>query len=251
MKKNLIVTNGGGATSCLSVRLHDACLFFNKNGFFPELIDSTNQFSFYQKIGKEDISSFVYGDYKKPPKSNFINFDHGYQFSWYSDVDIPLISKMAKKICPLSNQILEKCSEFSTRIINRSSVLYRGNDKIKEVKIVSYSKMLEMGLASGKTKWVVQTDELEFYAFWKNHFPDTIRIDEIPMISKNSDSYVMPTDRKEFLVNFIAALRAISMNDTLVTTTGNTGLWACIFRGNIKNVYQAWGGHEGFKMHNP
>ena len=29
--KILSVTTGGGATSCVSVRLHDACLFFNKN----------------------------------------------------------------------------------------------------------------------------------------------------------------------------------------------------------------------------
>jgi len=244
---DLFVNSGGGATSCISVRLHDACLFFEKYKQWPDNIDSSQQFEIFQNNQKIDLSVFVFGKYKKPKKNEFINFNHGWQYGWYNQIELSKITNLANKVCPLSNEILDKFSEFSNRIIDRSSVLYRGNDKIKEVKKVSYRKMLKMGLASGKTKWVVQTDELEFYSFWKNHFPDSIRIDEIPMISKNSDSYVMPENRKEFLVDFIAALRAISMTDTLLTTTGNTGLWACIFRGHIKNVYQAWGGHKDFK----
>jgi hypothetical protein len=244
---DLFVNSGGGATSCISVRLHDACLFFEKYKQWPENIDSSNQFEMFQSEERIDFSKYVFANYQKPFDYEFINFNHGWQYGWYDRIDIFNLSNLANKICPISNEILDKSFEFWNRTIDRASVLYRGNDKIKEVKKVSYKKMLKMGIASGKTKWVVQTDELEFYLFWKNHFPDTIRFDEIPMISKNSDSYVMPENRKEFLVDFIAALRAISMTDTLLTTTGNTGLWACIFRGNVKNVYQAWGGHKDFK----
>ena len=244
---DLFVNSGGGATSCISVRLHDACLFFEKYKQWPQNIDSSNQFEMFQLDQRVDFSKYVFASYQKPFENEFINFNHGWQFGWYDTIDIIKLSILANKICPLSNQIVDKSFEFWNRIIGRGSVLYRGNDKCKEVPVVPYSLMLKMAKETKVKKWVVQTDELEFYQYWKEKFPDTIRIKEIPMISKNTDSYVMPENRTEFLINFIAALRAISMSETLLTTTGNTGLWACIFRGNTKNVYQAWGGHKDFK----
>jgi hypothetical protein len=247
---DLFVNSGGGATSCLSVRLHDACVFFEKYNKWPDTIDSSTQFEMFQTEERIDFSKYVFNTYQKPFENEFINFNHGWQYGWYNKIDIASLSILANKICPLSNEILEKSNEFFNRCIGRGSVLYRGNDKCKEVSIVPYDLMLKMAKESKVQKWVVQTDELEFYSYWKENFPDTIRIEEIPMISKNSDSYVMPENRKDFLVNFIAALRAISMTETLLTTTGNTGLWACLFRGNTKNVYQSWGGHKNFKKLN-
>jgi hypothetical protein len=248
---DLIVSSGSGATSCISIRLHDACRFYEQFGFWPDIIDSSGQFDFYKLKNDQDLSNLVFGHYFKPLESDYINFDHGWQFGWYNELPIEKLNVLASKVCKKSDRINQRSIQFSEIMQGRSGVLYRGNDKVTEVPAVSYDTMYEMALQSGSGKWIIQTDEFEFFEFWKSKFPDSVRIDEIPMINKDSTKYVMPTNRSDFLVDFIAALIAISQTDKLLMTTGNTGLWACIFRGNIKNVYQAWGGHEGFKMHNP
>lgn len=239
--KILSVTTGGGATSCVSVRLHDACLFFNKNQNWPDKIDSSSQFQIFQQNQKIDFSKFVFGKYVKPNEIDFINFDHGYQFMWYDKLDMVKISLLANKVCPMSDQIINKSIEFSNLIIDRGAVLYRGNDKQLEVPRTEYNTMLDMGLKSGFKSWIVQTDEIEFFDFWVKNFPDSIRFTELPIIKSNLNSYIMAENRIEFLTNFLAALKAISMAPVLLTTTGNTGLWTLIFRGNCQNVYQAWG----------
>jgi hypothetical protein len=245
---DLIVKHGSGATSCLSVRLHDACRFFEENNKWPSLIDSALQFDFFKLIAKQDLSELVYGDYFEPLESDYINFDHGWQFSWYDELPISKINLLASKVCKISTKINERAIEFSEIMKGRSGVLYRGNDKIMEVPLVSYDTMYEMALESGSECWFIQTDEIEFFDFWKSKFPDTLRIESIPMINKDSAKYVMPTNRSGFLVDFLAALIALANTEKLLITTGNTGLWACIFRGNTKNVFQAWGGYDGFKV---
>ena len=148
-------------------------------------------------------------------------------------------------VCPVSNEIGDKSYQYLQTIGDRTAVLYRGNDKVKEIPITPYSAMVEMALQSGADKFFVQTDEQEFFNHFKATFPDTIRIDELPMIHKNPNSYVMPNkkDSKQFLVNFIAVLRAMGNAKQFITTTGNTGLWAMFFRGHTREVWQYNGKH--------
>lgn len=245
---DLIVKHGSGATSCLSVRLHDACHFFDKHKKWPYLIDSALQFDFFKLIPNQDLSELVFGHYVEPLESDYVNFDHGWQFGWYNELPIAELNVLASKVCKMSDRINARALKFIDQMQGRSGVLYRGNDKVTEVPLVSYDTMYEMGVESGSDKWFIQTDEIEFFEFWKSKFPDSLRIESIPMINKDSTKYVMPTDRLSFLVDFIAALIALSKMDKLLITTGNTNLWTCIFRGNTHNVYQAWGGHEGYKL---
>ena len=246
---DLFVDSGGGATSCLSVRLHDACLFFEKHKQWPDDINSSEQFKIFQNDEKIDFSKVVFGRYEKPDKSEFINFNHGWQYGWYNQIEILIIANLANKVCPLSNQILDKSFEFWNKIIDRAAILYRGNDKQLEVPKTDYNTMLQMAIDSGYKSWIIQTDEIEFYEFWKINFPDSIRFEELPLINSHPTSYVIGENRSKFLINFLAALKAISMAPVLLTTTGNTGLWTLIFRGNYKNVYQAWGDKPEWKKY--
>lgn len=247
--KTLFINTGGGATSCVSVRLHDTCLYFEKNGFWPHNIDSSQQFEMFQQENKIDFSKVVFGEYKKPNQNEFINFNHGWQYGWYYKLELSTITNLANKVCPLSSQVLDKSFEFWNRIIDRAAILYRGNDKQLEVAKTDYKTMLKMGLDSGQQSWIVQTDEIEFYQFWKTKFPDTIRFSELPLIQSHPTSYAIGENRSQFLIDFLAALKAISMAPILLTTTGNTGLWTLIFRGNCKNVYQAWGDNPEWKKY--
>lgn len=238
-------TGGGGVTSCLSVRLHDAVAYYHKNGRWPEAIDSSRQFLFYQDVERQDISSVILAPYSAR-RMEVKDFDHGWQFAWYDEIDIPGLAELAQMICPMSDLVGNRSYNMMKRVEGRTAVLYRGNDKALDIPRTHYQAMIEMALDTGTKSFVVQTDEEEFYQFFKERFPDTVCFPEVPRIHKNPDAYVMPEagKRAEFCVNFLAAIRAIAQAPNLIVNTGNTGLWTVLFRGHTVNVWQATGQNQ-------
>lgn len=235
----LIVNFGGGICSCLSVRLDNACRYYEQYGHFPDIIDSSNQFEIYKKTGSGDLSKIIFSNYKRDDKIPYIHFDHGWQYLWYDQIQISELSKMAANICPISEQIKIKAKEYSDFIKDRTCVLYRGNDKIKEIPETPYESIIEMAKDSNSNSFLVQTDELEFFEYFKSIFPDTIRFVDLKMIHKNINESIKYTENvSEFFTNFVAALIAIGHSYKFITMIGSTGLWPIIFRGNIDNIWQ-------------
>lgn len=246
----IIVKEGTGVTSCLSVRLHDVFKYKNVNGRFPKQVDSSQQFSFYRDKAEEDISARVFGEYKMPPDTLLnTEFDHGWQYAWYDKIDIIHLSEAAALICPLSDHIGNKAYEMKKLIKGRTAILYRGNDKALEIPRTNYQAMIEMAIDSKSESFIVQTDEQEFYEFFKERFPDTVCFSELPRISKDPDRYVMPAigQRVEFACTFLAALSAIASCEKLILNTGNTGLWAILYRGHTQNVWQVHPNHQTWR----
>ena len=238
-----IIKDGGGVTSCLGVRLDNVIRYIEKFGVLPNYIDSTQQFLLYADEEPQDVSMYLLGDYVPDNDLPKVNFFHYMQFSWYDEIDLPNISKLSNCICPLSDAIINKSEVMIDIMDDRTAILYRGNDKGVEIKRTQYQSMEGLANESGSTRFLVQTDEEDFYRWFKDRFPNTICFDEVPRINKNPDGYVMPQKGKkvEFAINFLAALKAISSSEKLIMNTGNTGLWAAIFRGTTKNIYQYHG----------
>jgi|GEM_PF-6044307 len=248
----LKVTSGTGLCSCLTVRVHDAVAYYDKYEYYPEKIDSSQQFGLYCDFPKQNISKILMNEYTKREDMPYLPFNHGWQYGWYDEIHIEKLSKLALTICPISQAVGNKSYDFIQRMTNRTAVLYRGNDKVKEIPAAPYKAMIEMALVSGSDKFIVQTDEIEFYETFKNVFPDTIRFEELGMINQNFDSYYLPKigAKADFAINFLAALRAIAHAGKLITITGNTGLWTMIFRGHTKNVWQFNGNYNSWKKLN-
>lgn len=235
----LKVTDGTGICSCLTVRLHDACQYYEKNGYYPTQIDSSSQFSIYKEHADHRLDEVIMNDYVLNSELPFVNFNHGWQYAWYNEVQLEKLSKIALTICPPTKAVGDKSYQFMQRMGSRTAVLFRGNDKVKEIPTAPYLAIIEMALATGANSFLVQTDEFEFYETFKSVFPDTIRFEEIDMINKNEDAYFIPKENNsDFLINFVAALRAIGHAEKLITITGNTGLWTMFFRGNTRNTWQ-------------
>lgn len=236
----LKVNSGTGLTSCLSVRLNDAIEFMRHNKKLPDSIDSSEQFSIYRDSNGADVSSVLLGNYKPDNTLEYVDYNHGWQYGWYDMIRIEKLSALAKNICPVSELLEDKINNMISRIQDRTCVLYRGNDKALEIARTPYQAMVEMAEHCGEKSFLVQTDEEEFFNYFKERFPDSVYFEEIPRISKNPDSYVMPElgKRTEFAVNFLCALVAISQAKKILMNTGNTGIWTCLFRGHIKDVWQ-------------
>lgn len=241
----ITVTGGGGVTSCLSVRLHDAIAHYAKYGVYPESIDSSNQFFFYRDYPGQDISKLILGPYTPDNSLPFVGYDHGWQFAWYDEIEIEKLHKLAQMVCPMSAEVGDRSYGFMQKIDGRTCVLYRGNDKALDIPRTHYNAMIQMAEATGESRFLVQTDEKDFLKFFKEKFPDTIHFPEIPQIKKDPDAYVMPNKNKaDFCINFLAALRAISTAPKLILNTGNTGIWTVLFRGHVSGVWQAHGKNQ-------
>ena len=253
MAYNKIVTEGGGGvTSCLGMRLNGAVKFFEEHGKFPDAIDSSKQFFIYEDYSGQNVSKEIIGSYSKPDKKIYTSFEPGWQFSWYDQIKLPELSILSREICPMSVAVGNKSYEMMNQLDGRTALLYRGNDKALDIPRTHYQGMIQMALDSESEKFIVQTDENNFYDFFKERFPDTICFDEVPRIDKDPDAYVMPElgKRVEFCINFLAAIRAISQAPKLILNTGNTGLWTMFFRGHTKDVWQIQGQNQQWRKLN-
>lgn len=240
---NIITPNyGTGITSCLGVRLHEICEFARQTGQYPDGVDGSQQFGWY-KEQEGDLTPYFLSGYEKPADDFPVSrFGFMWQYHWYDDIDLISTTALAALTCWPSMSVSKKAAEFSQLMQNRIAVLYRGNDKAKEIPETPYPAMIEMMKDSGSDSFFIQTDDEDFLALTLREFPKSTYISAIPRIRRNLDRYVMPvTGKAQFAHDFLAALFAMRMADGLITTTGNTGLWAVLYRGTLHNTWQYHG----------
>lgn len=241
-------THNAGVTSCLTIRLHEVVEFYEKFGFYPDKIDSSQQFAFYQDYHYQNVADIILGNYwmRNLP---YVPFKGGWQYFWYDEIFIESLSILGNAVCPLSDNIMTRTKKILNDLDGRTAILYRGNDKIKEVGRCEYQTIIDMAEESKSTKFFVQTDEQDFYDYFIERYPDTISYEHIPRISRSSNDYVMPIKglRNAFACNFLASLYSIGQAEKLILTTGNTGIWTMIYRGHTDNVWQFNGKHNQYK----
>ena len=249
-KKILTVKRGSGITSCLMVRLSDYVDFWHKEEgkCLPDEIDSSAQWSRYRDEDNQDVSKIIFRDYKKPERNlRLIDFHHEHQYKWYNEMPLKELSEIFKICCPFSDLIVERARQIREMIGDRTVIMYRGNDKAFEIFRTPYYCMEELAKEVNSTNgYFVQTDEIEFFDFWKSIHPDTISYDNLPRIHKNPDSFFIPDkgNRIQFVVDFISALLAISSAKNIVMTTGNIGLTVALMRGKGEGIWQFHGNYR-------
>lgn len=248
----LTIKHNAGFFSCCTVRLNSILNYFNENKNIPDLVDSSEQFNFY-KSTNHDISKIIF----KENNSNIIYekkisiTDTGYedQFSDYSKLNFDAINPFLKKYFSLSDVVEFKINflikKYNLNLDEIISVYYRGNDKISETNIAPYhvftDKIDETLKLNKNFKLLIQTDEIDFLNFCKKKYGENvIYFEEMNGINKNQSvgSHFFNTQKEEFLINFISAIKILSMSNTIITSSSNGGLWILLLRGNSKNVNQ-------------
>ena len=232
----------GGITANLSMRLERVLDFYRDFNRLPDEIDGSKQFLRYKKNNKHDIAKTIFNSYTSS-EIKPVDFNQRFQFQWYDEIPVGELSQAAHVVCPLSDVVLSRYQLYNKLVSNRTAVLYRGNNKVKEIPRTPYQSMVEMAEDSGSRSFIIQTDELEFYSYFTARFPDTIRISDLPMIPRD-DKGCIRHKSTEFCVNFLAAVMAMGKADRLITNSGNVGMWAVLFRRNTNNVWQ-FNGKQG------
>lgn len=246
---NICVVNyGTGLTSCLSVRLSEVCEHRRKYGTWPDEVDSSAQFFWYRNDGDGDISGIYLRGYDRPDDMIESSFHHMWQFHWYDDIDLYSNHLLANLICPPSIGVSVRADALRPFVQNRCAVVYRGNDKAKEIPPTPYEAMTDIARQSGFTKFFLQTDDENFLQHFKMQFPDTLFLNSLPRIQSNHDKYVMPvTGKKDFAFEFNSVLLSLKYADGLITNTGNVGLWCVLYRGTLENTWQFHGQHQTWR----
>lgn len=235
----LTVGHDAGLTSCLSVRLHEVSTYWANHGHYPDEVDSSSQFQQYADNDHQHVAAMLLAPVSSAKHVPYIHFHFGQQFAWYRHLDLQGLQRLARQYCWPSKRVIDEAHVMMGSMQGRTAVLYRGNDKIQEIPRTPYETMFAMAERSGSHQFWVQTDEADFFDAFKTRFPDTTRIEALPMIQRDDTVSVLPqAGRVDFAVTFLSALYAIAHAPQIICTTGNTALWPMIFRGHIRGVWQ-------------
>jgi hypothetical protein len=251
MENKLIVTHDAGFFSCCTIRLQSIINFYNKTGLLPE-VDSSGQWSNY----KDDPQYLDITDKLFKTKDTIIDKkqilfsddDKEDQFSDYSQINFGDVNFFVDKYFSPSDDVelikLFFIKKYNIDVNNIISVLFRGNDKSREIHLPSYNQFLikidELKLKYPEFKLLIQTDENEFCDFIKSKYPDSIVIQELKRINRSDTAiqFVTPIgERFNLAKNFLGVMKIISETSHLITNKGNVGMWSCLFRGNFNNVH--------------
>jgi hypothetical protein len=245
----IITPKGGtGVTSEMSVRLHHVAAFHREHGRLPDAIDGSQQFWLYRDRPDQNVSAELFSPViqAEVPRTDY---EHGWQMAWYDKVDLPVLHQMAHAACAPHRQVELYSHIYAAKAMGRAAVIYRGNDKAKEIAPTPYETMFEAARDTHASKFIVQTDEQQFFDEFRKRFADTIRYENFAMIPSNYDRFVIERvgNRVEFARSFFAVLLALSQAPQLVVTTGNVGIWASIWRGNTDHLWQAHGDEKRWR----
>lgn len=235
----LTVAHDAGLTSCLSVRLDEIAKYRINQGRYPDNVDSGSQFQRYVDHAGQNVAAMLLEPVRSLANGRYIQFHNQQQYAWYRELDLAALRQLAQHYCWPSQRVLDQANGFMRSMRGRTAVLYRGNDKIREIARAPYQQIFELAERSGAQQFWVQTDEADFFDAFRARFPDTERIAELPMIRRDDRACVLPQAGKAaFAVTFLAALYAIAQAPQIICTTGNTALWPMIFRGHTRGVWQ-------------
>ena len=261
MKTVVVNFNEGGFFANCSVRLSRITRFISVRNVLPDHVDSTEQFKWF-KTGPnltrhitfeyfKDYNNTIHIDtesiFKQPLRSIF---SEQHQWKNYSELDydilVPLVKKYftpADEIYNITN-ILEK--KYNLTYENTCVLLYRGNDKNREIKKCDYSEYLHYAnilLERNKDLvFLIQSDETEFIEYMSDNFKHNSFYfkDEIRHIKKCNSTVDKRRLRDIFCYSkkYLAITTILSKCKYIVCSSGNCDLWTLLYRGNCEGVTQ-------------
>jgi hypothetical protein len=247
------IQHNAGFFSCCSVKLKEIVEYFNIHKKLPDTVDSSSQFSWYKKIGDDDITFHYFQHYNKFNNfdyKNNVNYHNHHQFIDYSILDYNSICPFVEKYFSPSDDIITMIQniekKYNIDYKNTCVLFYRGNDKNRETKICSHDEYIEKAKKilsdNPNIKFLIQSDETEFIEKILSVFPSNSFYfkDETRHIKKcdSTVDIVMKDTNYLFSKYYLAITILMSKCNYIVCGSGNCSIWIMLYRGNSKNLYQ-------------
>jgi uncharacterized protein YbaA (DUF1428 family) len=254
----LKINHSSGFFSCCTVRLEAILGYFNEHKKVPDGVDSSNQFHHYKpSTSNADIThTFFENKYLNIPYESDVrvtstNLEQ--QFSNYNLLNYKQLKPFVDtyfSVTPLIDETIKKFEDkYHIDPENTCVLFYRGLAKYWETNLATYDdyikKAEEIRAKHPTMTLLLQSDETEFYMAMKAKFDNVIIFDEARHISKVHADAIPDVERSltqdarvEHSVNFLAIVKIMSKCKYVVTYSGNSALWICLFRNNFNGVIQ-------------
>lgn len=249
--------HNAGFFSNSTIRLMDIVTYYNRNGRLPDEVDSSEQWMDYRSYNGERMDTYYFTEQNNIEGFGLVDSPYcttdcmAFQFNDYKQLKFNQLKPFVDKYFTPSDIVTDILKGYQDKYNlyykNLCAVFYRGNDKVREMSVSPYdvfiNKAREIKEANPSIRFLVQPDETEFLQAFMAAFPDSIYFTETPSINKQNSAVFIETkqpERKEYGAKFFAALLALSKCHTLITHSGNCGLWATLYRGNSNNIHQVF-----------
>lgn len=248
----LKITHNAGFFSCCFVRLNSILEYYNTNKCLPEIVDSSQQFSFYKEENRDITLDFFEDsknlDFLESNNSDKIYFN-GSQFSSYDIINYDQLTPFIRKYFSPSKSVLSikqfLINQYNIDPSNTCVIRFRGNDKIKETQRPSFEEFLnkaqEIQLREPNLRFLILTDQKEFLDYMIHHMSNCFYFQELPTML-NNDYYCIPmvnsNNKLQSAIDYFAAVLIASECKYIIHTSGNGELFLMLYRGNAYNTKQ-------------
>jgi len=234
------------------MRFDDIIRYYNACGELPNGIDGSAQFAFF-KYYPFDLTYLFLQDnpqayaYQRVSKT----LEETVQYIPYSELDLPRLLPFVYKYFTPSAYIksIKKYYEqkYGLDYSNTCAIFYRGVEKSVEIPMGSYAEYIgkarEVLKDNPNIRFLVQSDEIEFVDEFLREIPNSFSIEETFKVNRANYTtaipFLMPQIVRQYAISlFFAATLCVANCKHLITHSGNCGLWAILYRGNMENVYQ-------------
>lgn len=253
--KNFVISNhNAGFFSCCTTKLCDITLYIDKYKRLPELVDSSKQFALYKDIAEKQGKDITYDyfehydnidlhfKYREP-----FNLHDSIQFANYQSLNYKLLCPIIKKYFSPSTQIREELDILRKNIDFQKTcvLLYRGNDKATEAELCKYEDFLfhadKLLDRDSDIKFLLQSDESEFFAFFSSRFPDNTfcfqdKIRHMPKKLSSVDKEI--GNNYIYSKYYLAITYLMSQCRYIICQSGNTSLWVALYRGHAGGIFE-------------
>jgi len=244
-----IPAHDAGFFSCCSIQLEKIVQYFNKYKRCPDSVDRSQQFSWYKPA---DASIEEYFEPVSMPLryGRWIHYEHYYQFLNYKTLDLKSLQRFIEKFFAPSKQIRDIVTSmeraYNIDYEKTFVIFYRGNDKVTETQLGSYSDFISAAKEFQAThpdwRCLVQSDETEFIEQALFQIPNSFcfkeEIRHMPRSAETTVDKVFKETNFQFSKNFLAVVLIMARCHQVFCGTGNCSLWIALYRG----------GTEGFKQ---
>lgn len=251
------------------------CIVNHNAGFFSNctvcLVDLIESIAHFKNTNIELDTRNTFQFYKNPEKNNDIGPEY-FKKTYNMKVDIiyekgtkvesgmcmlpyktinfekmnPYISKYFSPSKQIENIIISMEKKYEIDYENTCCVFFRGLDKFVETGVPEYGifcdKAKNMTNNENNIRFLLQTDETEFFDYAKNIFTNHLIFNDEIRHMKHSKTILENSLNKnenfKYSLYFLAIVIIMSRCKYVICNTSNVSLWIALYRGNANNLYQ-------------
>lgn len=171
----------------------------------------------------------------------------------YSRINFSSLQPYLSTFFSPSTRVMRRQSEFlwsyGLEMNNLVAVNIRGTDKHKEIEPAPLDVWLQLTKRAihlnPSAQLLLVSDQAQFIESFEKHFGDrVITLQELPTSRQTRSPihrFLRRSERLQFGINFLAAVKIMSKAKVLITHTGNVAFWTVLFRASVAGVAQVRG----------